>query len=314
MFPTTAARFNPLFDQANYTSTNANSWYNAMTLSFVRRPTAGLGVQAGYTWAKASSISDTAQRAEYSGGGAPIMLYAHDQSSSKALSGYHIGQAFNFNYTYDLPFGRGMSGVVGRLLSGWQITGIVRMQSGQPFTITRATPTAGTNAINVLTAAGTRPNRNMDIPWDKITSGTTAGCTFLNGTAGAGLPPRPYDPTLPNSTSVAPGQKLGTPNLYFDPCAFYLPTTRELGNLGKNVLLSYPTRSWDMGISKETSITERWRLQFKAEAFNLMNRANFGGASSSVFVAGGSLSSTTGRISSTNSPNRQMQFSLKLLF
>ena len=179
-----------------------------------------------------------------------------------------------------------MSGAAGRLLSGWQVTGIFRVQDGQPFNPSRSTP----SAINAI-ASGTRPNRDMSVPWDKITSGTTAGCP-----------------------GVAPGQKLGGPERYFDPCAFSLPTTREIGNLGKGALLSPSRVTWDMGVTKETSITERWRLQFRAEAFNLMNRANFGNPSSNIFTAGGGRSSTAGRISSTNGPNRQMQLSLKLLF
>jgi hypothetical protein len=181
-----------------------------------------------------------------------------------------------------------MSGAAGRLLSGWQVTGIFRVQDGQPFNPSRSTPTA----INAI-ATGTRPNRDLSIPWDEITSGT-ASCS--------GLP------------ASQAGQKVGTPNLYFNPCAFSLPTTREIGNLGKGALLSPSRLTWDMGVTKETSITERWRLQFRAEAFNLTNRANFGNPSSNLFTAGGGRSSTAGRISSTNGPNRQMQLSLKLLF
>jgi hypothetical protein len=72
--------------------------------------------------------------------------------------------------------------------------------------------------------------------------------------------------------------------------------------------------TWDMGVTKETSITERWRMQFRAEAFNITNRANFGNPSSNLFTAGGGRVGTAGRINSTNGPNRQMQLSLKLLF
>jgi hypothetical protein len=286
MYPVGAQRSNLAFEAANYTSTNANSWYNAMTVSVARRAAAGLTAQLAYTWAKATSISDTAQRAEYSGGGAATLIYPHDLSTHRGRSGYHIGQAFNFSYAYDLPFGGGMSGAAGRLLSGWQVTGIFRVQDGQPFNPGRSTP----SAINGI-ASGTRPNRDLSVPWDKITSGTTAGCP-----------------------GVAAGRKLGTPDLYFDPCAFSLPTTREIGNLGKGAVLSPSRVTWDMGVTKETSITERWRLQVRAEAFNVMNRANFGNPSSNIFTAGGGRPATTGRITSTNSPNRQMQFSLKLLF
>jgi hypothetical protein len=276
-----------LFEQAIFISTNADSWYNAMTFSFARRPTAGLSTQVAYTWAKAMSISDTTQRSEYSGGGAPIAITAHFPDVSKALSGYHIGHAFNVNYSYILPFGQGMSGAVGRLLSGWQLTGILRAQSGQPFTLSRSVP----SAINGLTASGARPNRDLSVPNDMITSGTTAGCA-----------------------GVAGGRKLGTPDLYFDPCAYSAPSARQLGNVGKNTLLSPTWFTWDSSLIKDTTITERWRLQFRAEMFNLLNRANFSNPDSSLFSGGGGRVTTAGRINGTASPNRQMQLSLKLLF
>ncbi|MBI3933355.1 MAG: hypothetical protein HY316_01600, partial [Acidobacteria bacterium] len=287
MMPEGAQRFNPLFEEMAYTSTNSNSWYSAMTVSFARRATAGLQTQLAYTWARSISISDTAQRAEYSGGGAAQLLSAHLPPVAKSLSGYHIGQALNFNYSYVLPFGRGMSGVAGRALGGWQLTGILRAQSGQPFTLSRTTP----NAITAIQSAGTRPNRDLSVPGDKITSGTTAGCT-----------------------GVAAGRKLGTPDLWFDPCAYSLPGTRQLGNVGVNTVLSARWMTWDMGLTKDTSLTERVGLQFRWEVFNLMNRANFANPSSGLFNAGGARVATAGRISSTSSENRQMQLSLKLMF
>jgi hypothetical protein len=288
-FPTTATRFNSVFEQAIFVSTNANSWYNAMTFSFARRPTTGLTTQVAYTWSKAMSISDTTQRSEYSGGGAPIALTAHLPSAVKGLTGYHIGHAFNINYSYALPFGQGLSGAVGKLISGWQLTGILRAQSGQPFTLTRTVP----SAINALTASGARPNRDLSVPDGKITSGT-ANC-----------------PGLPASQA---GQKVGTPDLYFNPCAYSLPTTRQLGNVGRNTLFSPTWLTWDSSLTKDTTITERLRLQFRAEIFNLLNRANFANPASSLFTGGGGRSGSAGVIDSTASPNRQMQLSLKLLF
>ncbi len=286
-FPVGAERFNPVFEQIAYTTSNSNSWYNAMTFSFAQRATAGLSTQVAYTWAKSQSISDTAARAEYSGGGAATLIDAHQPHVSKSLSGYHIGHAFNFNYTYEVPFGRGMTGVAGRVLKGWQITGIVRAQSGQPFTLSRTVPTA----IAGLTASGVRPNRDLSVPNDKITAGTTAGCT-----------------------GVAAGQKLGTPDRYFDPCAYSVPTTRQLGNVGVNTLLSPTWLTWNSGLTKDTTITERWRLQFRAEVFNVANRANLSNPASGLFTAGGARVATAARINGTSSANRQMQLSLKLLF
>ena len=165
--------------------------------------------------------------------------------------------------------------------------GIVRAQTGQPFNISRTTPAA----LNELTAGQVRPNRDLSVPWDKITSGTTAGCP-----------------------GVAGERKLGGPDLYFDPCAFSMPGSRQMGNLARLPILAPGIAKWDFAISKETGLTERWRLQFRAEAFNLTNRVNFGRPAGNVFTAGGGRIGSAGRISSASMDSRQMQFSLKLLF
>jgi hypothetical protein len=215
------------------------------------------------------------------------MYYAHDPTTSKGLSGFGVAHTLSVNYSYALPFGRGMAGVVGHLLSGWQLTGIVSAQTGQPFAASRTTPTA----LVPITAASLRPNRDMSVPWDKITSGTTAGCS-----------------------GVAAGIELGGPDLYFDPCAFSSPSTRELGNLGRNVVRAPGQAKWDLGVTKDTALTERLGLQLRAEAFNLTNRANFGKPSSGLFSGTGARVGSVGRINGTVGDARQIQVSLKLLF
>ena len=72
-----------------------------------------------------------------------------------------------------------------------------------------------------------------------ITSGITAGCTFSRG----GFP-GPYDASAPASSSITPGQEMGTPNFYYDPCAYSMPPLAPeglsggfYGNVGRNTLL-----------------------------------------------------------------------------
>lgn len=286
-YPVGATRFNPRFDAINYTAANSNAWYSGATVSFQRRPRSGLQTSLSYTWSRAISISDTAQRAEYSGGGGAILLYAHNPAINKSLTGFHVGHTFSVNYSYTLPFGQGMAGIKGLLLSGWQLTGIISAQSGQPFTLTRTTPTG----ITSITAAALRPNRDLSVPYDRLTSGTTAGCT-----------------------GVAAGQKLGTPDLYFDPCGYSAPGARSLGNEGMNTLLAPGQFKLDTGITKDTAITERWRLQFRAEAFNLTNHANFAKPSSGLFTGAGARVGSASRITGIVGSARQMQLSLKLMF
>lgn len=69
--------------------------------------------------------------------------------------------------------------------------------------------------------------------------------------------------------------------------------------------------TWDFSVVKNTSITERFNLQFRAEIFNLLNRANFNTPNLIVFTPAG-VSGTAGAINSTSTTARQVQFALKL--
>ncbi|MGA8023794.1 MAG: hypothetical protein WB990_12540, partial [Candidatus Acidiferrales bacterium] len=71
--------------------------------------------------------------------------------------------------------------------------------------------------------------------------------------------------------------------------------------------------TWDFSVLKNTSITERFNLQFRAEIFNLLNRANFNTPNLIVFTPSG-VSGTAGAINSTSTTSRQVQFALKLLW
>jgi hypothetical protein len=69
----------------------------------------------------------------------------------------------------------------------------------------------------------------------------------------------------------------------------------------------------DFSVFKNTSITERLRLQFRAEFFNLLNRANLGTPNATVF-SGTSINPSAGLITTLATTPRQLQFGLKLMF
>ncbi|MGH9786927.1 MAG: carboxypeptidase regulatory-like domain-containing protein, partial [Terriglobia bacterium] len=106
---------------------------------------------------------------------------------------------------------------------------------------------------------------------------------------------------------------LESPNRWFDPNAFVLPTPGTFGNLGRGVLTGPGLATVDMSLFKTTSLSERTALQFRAEFFNLFNRSNFGAPNAIVF-SGGAVSSSAGLITSTTTTSRQIQFGLKLIF
>ena len=156
----------------------------------------------------------------------------------------------------------------------------------------------------------------------------------LNGfwTARTGIPFHPEDgfdqvglgatgviarPNLKRGRTVDNIQ-VGTLDQWFDPTAFTLPPVGELGNTGRNILIG--PRFWNVDFStlKDTAISEKFRLQFRAEFFNVFNHPNWGQPNASVFTqapgGGGTYNSLAGRITTLASSMRQIQFAVKLIF
>ena len=108
---------------------------------------------------------------------------------------------------------------------------------------------------------------------------------------------------------------LGNPSQWFDPNAFLQPPANSgfFGNLTRNNLTGPGLATWDLSAIKNTTIHERLSLQFRAEVFNLLNRANFNTPSLIVFTPTG-VSGKAGAITSTSTTARQVQFGLKLLW
>jgi hypothetical protein len=108
----------------------------------------------------------------------------------------------------------------------------------------------------------------------------------------------------------------GTPNQWFNPAAFLAPPASNgfYGNLGRDTLIGPGLATWDFSVRKDTPIYERATLQFRAEFFNLLNRANFNLPNEVVFTSATATSPTAGVITSTSTSSRQIQFGLKLLW
>jgi hypothetical protein len=107
------------------------------------------------------------------------------------------------------------------------------------------------------------------------------------------------------------------PNQWFNPAAFSIAAPGAPGNAGKNILEGPPLANLDVSLFKDFPITERFKLQFRSEFFNVMNHPNFLGAAAPV--AGGTHidlnfdDAGAGAISAA-APARQIQFALKLIF
>jgi hypothetical protein len=108
---------------------------------------------------------------------------------------------------------------------------------------------------------------------------------------------------------------LGSPTQWFNPNAFLAPPNSSgfAGNLGRDTLTGPGLATWDLSFLKNTAIRENVNLQFRAELFNLLDRANFNTPNAIVFTPTG-VSPTAGVITSTSTTSRQVQFGLKLLW
>ncbi|MBI2817183.1 MAG: TonB-dependent receptor [Acidobacteria bacterium] len=274
--PANATRVNPAYsNEIAYNLTKANAWYNGFTAVLQRRFFAGFQGQISYTFSRALSETDGSESGPTAGiGGSGTVKYPYDLGVNKGLSGYHLQNVFTANYSYDLPLGRGASGWVSYVLSGWQLTGIVSLQDGQPFTISAQTPRA-------LQPYNSRVSPNLKPGW--------------------------------TSDQIV----LGDPNNYYTLDAFTPPGAREFGNYGRSTLIGPGLAQWDMGFTKNTQLGEQWRLQFRAEAFNVLNRTNFGSAGGrrgEAFNRSGAAIPSAPVITNTVTTARQLQFGLKLIF
>ena len=184
-------------------------------------------------------------------------------------------QIFTLSYVWDLPSLAHSNLLMRETLGGWQLTGIVRRQTGQYFTATAGSDRSQT---------GLNADRAVLLP----------SANPYGGNACAGV-----------TTSCVKS---------LNPASFvtvYTPTSYPLGtygNTGKNYFLGPGYIDWDAGLLKNFNLSpERFRLQFHAEFFNVLNHSNFLNPTSAA------NSATFGRILSANDP-RIGQLALKLIF
>ncbi len=298
---------NPAFFQGQMVVTDSQSFYNALRAQLKKRLSRSYQFQVSYTWSK--SIDDAtagSSNTAYPTEGTSSQLWG--TKADRGLSALNQTHNFVVNGIWSLPSPSG-SRAVSSVLGGWEVTGIFTAVTGTPFTPTLS----GSNVNdNGRPGGGSRlrmPDWVGGRSFSSITSGTTAGCTFVNGIPGPFIPDRP--------NSVAPGQTLGSPTLWFDPCAFAVPPSGFYGNLGRGTFIGPGTVNFDMSLGKSIPLKfrEGTRLEFRSDFFNLFNRPNFADPATQVLNANNNTPiSTAGQITRTVTSSRQLQFSLKLVF
>jgi len=183
----------------------------------------------------------------------------------------------------------------------------------------------GPSALNIAEQASI--SASYDLPWSKSTNRLIGGWQVnLITTLLSGFPFTPQvgsnrsgdgdtrNPDRPNVNPAFTGPVIvGTANEWFNPNAFSLPTPGTYGNLGRGVYSGPGLADVDFSIFKNTQLSERTRLQFRAELFNVLNHTNLDTPNAVVFSSG-AISPSAGLITSTATTSRQIQFGLKLIF
>jgi hypothetical protein len=184
----------------------------------------------------------------------------------------------------------------------------------------------GLSALNAASQASI--SARYELPFGRRTKNKLIGGWQVNGIATllSGFPFTPVigsnrsgdgDTRNPDRPSLNPAFTgpvvLGQADQWFNPNAFILPAAGTYGNLGRGVYTGPGLADLDMSLFKNTAITEKTSLQFRAEFFNVLNHPNLGTPNATVFSSG-AINASAGLITTTATTPRQIQFGLKLIF
>jgi hypothetical protein len=246
-----ASVFPVKFGNVSLDSHDVNSSYNALQMSLERRVARGVTILGNYTWSK--SIDDL----PYGSNGAGVADLGADAVSARPWddplrhqfdrgpSDFDHTHRFNLSYVANLP-DLGHAPVWARQIAGgWKWSGIVTAQTGRPLTVM-----SGLSSGSDMSQTGLgrdRAFRTNDNPYGSGACAATAPCVD-----------------------------------YLNVGIFSQPAVGTFGNVGKGSLRWPGYYSWDMGFFKDIKAGERYRIQLRAEFFNIFNRVNFKDTTSSV--------------------------------
>lgn len=152
-FPPGAPRVNPAFNEIRMISTDANSSYNGFFVSLERRWLRGMQFQLSYTLSKSTDTSSAGWGVD-TRNQETLAEDPYDLGNDRGLSAFDTRHLFTLNYSIELPFGKGSSGIAKAMANGWRISGITTASSGNPFSVVWS----GNRARSYPGATRSRPN------------------------------------------------------------------------------------------------------------------------------------------------------------
>ena len=251
-----------------YETYGADSSFNSFTVRLQRSFTSGLSVNGSYIYGK--SIDNAPS---IGGGQQTVALYENDLAAERGLSTFDIRHQAEIMTVYELPMGERKrffsgGGLPSKLAGGWSLMAMITLQSGTPYTAR-------------ITGSST------------FTQGITTNSSLRANSTGLPV-------SLPSGESSV--------GHFFNTDAFALPAPGFLGNAGRNTITGPGFTNVDMTVTKEIPLSnDGKRLEFRAQATNLLNTVNFSGLGTVVD------SSTFGQLTSAMQM-RQLQFTLKFSF
>ena len=260
---------------------DGNTDYNGLELSLQRRMSKGLSYSLGYTYSR--GLANFGDNLTDPDGALPQNTYNYAAEMSNST--LDIRNRFVGNFIWDLPFGQGrhflsQPGLVNHVLGGWQLNGIVTLQTGSPYSVTAA-------------------NDGL-LGFTHAVYANCIGDPFSGATT---------DPSLYTTTGFL-----------INPAAFSQPGPGLFGTCAPRKFHGPGIQMVDLSIFKDFKFTERWYLQFRTEFFNAFNHPNFANPSANISSSGsfGKVSNTLAPILGTDSGGpgdpREIQFALKLYF
>ena len=268
-------RPNPFLGAGFFWLTQGNSSYNALETEVSHRLSQGLQLRANYTWSKNLDMNSALTGAQASNQ-AQMILDRNDLRRDWGPSALNATNQLSISGRYELPFGPGKRWMTAS--SGIESKLIGGWQLNGISTFLSGfpfTPLVGSNR------SGDGDTRNPDRP-------------NVN-------------------TSFSGPVILGSPTGWFNPNAFSLPPFGTFGNVGRGSLTGPGLADVDLSLFKETKVSEKLGMQFRAEFFNAFNRVNFGPPNTTVFSSG-AINASAGVITTLAANPRQIQFGLKLIF
>jgi hypothetical protein len=242
-----------------------SSSYNSLQVSAQRRVARGFTTSLAYTYSKALNNFDT----ETSDLRTPF-----DAALDKGNASFDRRHVFAMSYVYGLPFFEKSTSPVRHVLGGWQLSGIVTLQTGQYVSI------SGGSRASTSPTIGYGTNLDLVGDWRTVPGGQSASPVFVNGVYQSG----------------------GWINR-----AAFAPRVGLIGNVGRNLIEMPGTQNFNLSLMKRVQLTEKFRMQLRGEVFNLFNHPNF------RTLVTNFNASNFGALTQTDDP-RVFQLGVKILF